>query len=120
MRRGPPQEIDIHERLSAFDGWLTGRVAEAHATGKDLAFRDLLPEEAPGETPWKYSLMEPGARSPEGDNWSVYRLNGLWPEESPQSESPVLHPAAAPRRSLLDAIADAMFGRGRGRGLRSR
>jgi hypothetical protein len=112
MSRGPPSEIDIHERLSAFDGWLTGRIEEAHATRKDLAFRDLLPEEAPGETPWAYSLMEPGARSPAGDNWSVYRLNGLWPEESPQSQADMADAAGAPRRSLFDAIADAVFGRG--------
>lgn len=102
--------MDIHERLSTFDSWLTGRIGEAHGARKDLAFRDLPSEESPRSPPWEYSLLEPGARSPIGEGWSVYRLNGVAPEPVPEHPSDAW--ASGPSsRSLLDRIAHALLGR---------
>jgi hypothetical protein len=111
MSRASASAMNIQERLSAFDSWLTGRIEEAHATRKDLAFRYLSPEES-AEAPWEYSLLEPGARSPQGDGWSIYRLNGVWPEGSAEYE-PEGSASGQGRRSLLDAVADLVFGRSR-------
>lgn len=113
MTQGAPLAIDIQEHLSAFDSWLTGRIKEAHAGGKDLAFRDRAPEEQAGyEPPWEYSLLEPGARSPAGDTWSVYRFSGLRPEPLADSEDEAASAGRPRRRSLLDVIADAVLGKG--------
>jgi hypothetical protein len=71
--------MDIQEHLTAFDGWLTRRIEEAYDARKDLAFRDLTPEH-PSEDGWEYRLIEPGARTPQREGWSVYRLQGVWPE----------------------------------------
>ena len=71
--------MDIHEHLAAFDGWLTRRIEEAHDARKDLAFRDLAPEH-PCEDGWEYRLLEPGSRTPHSEGWSVYRLQGVWPD----------------------------------------
>jgi hypothetical protein len=74
-----PLFMDIQEHLTAFDGWLTRRIEEAYDASKDLAFRDLTPER-PCEDGWEYRLLDPGCRTPEGEGWSVYRLQGVWPE----------------------------------------
>jgi hypothetical protein len=71
--------MTIHEQLAAFDGWLTLKIEEAHRAGKDLAFRDCE-SAAPSAHAWEYSLLDPGHASPEGGGWSVYRLQGIWPE----------------------------------------
>lgn len=110
MSRGIPSAMTIQERLSLFDRWLTGRIEEARASRKDLAFRDLSPEDQLDGLPWEYSLMEPGARSPQGDGWSIYRFSGLRPQ-SPAGAEADSGPGPA-RRSLLDAIADAVLRRG--------
>jgi hypothetical protein len=104
--------MNIQEHLSAFDSWLTTRLDEAHARRRDLAFRDLIVDERSGVAPWEYSLLEPGARRPQGEGWSVYRLNGVWPEIAGE---PAPDPGAAPtggRRSFLEMITKAVFGRG--------
>ena len=112
MSRGAPLGMTITERLSVFDSWLTRRIDEAHATRKDLAFRDVPPEDEADGLPWEYSLMEPGARSPHGDGWSVYRLHGV-PSPSEEASAPEVFDAAAPgRRSVFGAITDAVLGRG--------
>lgn len=100
----------IHERLAAFDGWLTSRLEEAYAAGKDLAFRDQV-EMGPGPSRWEYSLLEPGGRSPQGEGWSVYRLNGVWPERAVEAGGSSDGPSQFEPRSLLDKIAAAVLGR---------
>jgi hypothetical protein len=113
MNRGPASAIDIHERLSVFDGWLTGRIEEAHAGRKDLAFRDRPPGESAEPHAWEYSLLEPGARSPVGDGWSVYRFSGVLPDSfaEPASEAQ----GSSARRSVIDVIAGAVLGHPRRR-----
>jgi hypothetical protein len=111
MNRGPASAMDIHERLSVFDGWLTGRIEEAHATRKDLAFRDLSPEESARAPPWEYSLLEPGARSPIGEGWSVYRFSGVMPELPPEQRAEGDGSSTPGRRSVIDMIAGAVLGR---------
>lgn len=100
--------MNIQEHLSVFDRWLTGRIEEAHAGRKDLAFRDLAVDAPGGETGWEYSLLEPGARSPQGEGWSVYRLHGVSPEPiaAPEGRSP----GGRPRKSLLAGINRVLFG----------
>jgi hypothetical protein len=71
--------MTIHEQLAAFDGWLTAKIEEAYTACKDLAFRDLEGD-GPIANAWEYSLLEPGQAGPSGDGWSVYRLQGVWPE----------------------------------------
>lgn len=101
--------MNIQDRLSAFDRWLTGRIEEARAGRKDLAFRDLALHPPVGESPWEYSLLEPGARSPQGEGWSVYRLHGVWPEavEAPSGGGA----KGRGRPGLLEAIAAALLGK---------
>jgi hypothetical protein len=113
MITGPVSTADIHERLSAFDGWLTRRIEEAHATGKDLAFRDLPPEDQAHAPPWEYSLLEPGARSPIGEGWSVYRFSGVLPEPRPEQHAGREGSSTPTRRSMIDVIAGAMLRRPR-------
>jgi hypothetical protein len=105
--------MNIQEHLTAFDGWLTSRLEEAHARRKDLAFRDLEADEPAGAsaTLWEYSLLEPGGRSPYGEGWSIYRLNGVWPDIPLKSGDGSETPSASERRSLLDVIANAVLGR---------
>lgn len=98
--------MNIQEHLAVFDGWLTGRIEEASTAGKDLAFRDLAPEIRLGINAWEYSLLEPGQRSPLGEGWSVYRLQGVWPEFA-RIDAELRAPE---RRTLLGVIADAIFG----------
>jgi hypothetical protein len=102
--------MNIQEHLSVFDRWLTGRIEEAHAGRKDLAFRDLAADRRLGEAPWEYSLLEPGARSPQGEGWSVYRLHGAWPEAAEPPSEPQGAEASG-RRSLLGRITGALFGK---------
>ncbi len=101
--------MNIQDHLDAFDGWLTSRIDEAHAARKDLAFRDLAPEIPLCANAWEYSLLEPGARSPAGEGWSVYRLQGVWPE-FPQTLGEVHTPPPAAKKSILDVVAHALFG----------
>lgn len=109
---GNPLSMNIQEHLSAFDGWLTSRLEEAHARRKDLAFRDLDDEPVGASaTLWEYSLLEPGARSPHGEGWSIYRLNGVWPESPAEPDVQAAPPAASERRSLLDVVVGAVLGR---------
>lgn len=107
MNRGPAAAIDIHARLAAFDGWLTGRIEEAYASRKDLAFRDLPPGDSPPSPAWEYSLLEPGARSPIGEGWSVYRFSGVMPPPLAEGESEAGSSRSA-RRSMIDVIAGAV------------
>jgi hypothetical protein len=103
--------MNIHEHLSAFDRWLTSRIEEAQTGRKDLAFRDLAIDLPPGKAPWEYSLIEPGARSPLGDGWSVYRLHGVWPEASAEAVSGPRSTDAPGRRTFLGMITEAVFGK---------
>lgn len=105
-----PRFMTVQEHLSAFDRWLTSRIEEAHAGRKDLAFRDLALDAPVGEGRWEYSLLEPGARSPQGEGWSVYRLHGVWPEPV-EARSASLGKRARARKSLLGTIAGALRGK---------
>lgn len=104
--------MNIQEHLSAFDRWLTSRIEEAQSGRKDLAFRDLAIDLPSERAPWEYSLIEPGARSPRGEGWSVYRLHGVWPgafaeggaSESRSSDTPE-------HRTFLGMITDSLFGK---------
>ena len=79
------------------------------AAHKDLAFRDLAPDEGGCAEAWEYSLLDPGQRPPEGAGWSVYRLQGVWPQFQPGAEPP---PAALGERgAVVVNLADALFGR---------
>jgi hypothetical protein len=101
--------MNIQEHLDAFDGWLTSRIDEAHAARKDLAFRDLAPEIRLGANAWEYSLLEPGSRSPAGDGWSIYRLQGVWPQFTQMDDEPKA--AASPAKtSLMGLVSEALFG----------
>jgi len=104
--------MNIQQHLSAFDSWLTTRIEEAHARSRDLAFRDLVVDDPSGESPWEYSLLDPGARTPHGEGWSVYRLNGVWPAAEPEAPPQSQAGAAPARRSILDTIAEAVLKRG--------
>jgi hypothetical protein len=72
--------MTIQEHLTAFDGWLTDKIEAAHDAGKDLAFRDAASYGELSAAAWEYSLLEPGHVTPDGEGWSVYRLQGVWPE----------------------------------------
>jgi hypothetical protein len=111
MNSGPASATDIHERLAVFDGWLTGRIEEAHAIRKDLAFRDLPSGESAQAHAWEYSLLEPGARSPIGEGWSVYRFSGVMPEPLPDHRAEGERSSTSARRSVIDIIAGAVLGR---------
>jgi hypothetical protein len=95
--------MNIQEHLVVFDGWLTSRIKEAYASGKDLAFRDSVAEIQLGEISWEYSLLAPGQSAPHGDGWSVYRLQDMWPQ---------FGDAAGPggKRGLFALISKALFG----------
>jgi hypothetical protein len=97
--------MNIQEHLDAFDGWLTSRIDEAHAACKDLAFRDSTPEIRLGANAWEYSLLEPGARPPAGEGWSIYRLQGPRPADEPPQAGP-----SSAKRSLASRVAGALFG----------
>jgi hypothetical protein len=100
--------MDIQEHLAAFDGWLTHRIEDAYAARKDLAFRDLASDAGADAEPWEYSLLDPGQRAPEGGGWSVYRLQGVWPEFLPGAEPP---PAALGERgAVVVNLSEALFG----------
>ena len=101
--------MNIQEHLAAFDVWLTRRIDEAYAIRKDLAFRDIAAEQRLGDNAWEYCLLEPGGASPQGDGWSVYRLQGVWPQLAPPS---VASPRARQpeRKSLLGKITEALLG----------
>jgi hypothetical protein len=97
--------MDIQEHLSAFDRWLTDRIEEAHARRKDLAFRDLAVDGPSSHTPWEYSLLEPGARAPHGEGWSVYRLHGVAPEAADVDALGAPGSAVMGRKTLLSSLA---------------
>lgn len=101
--------MNIQEHLEAFDAWLTGRLEEAYAGRKDLAFRDTSGEVRVGENAWEYSLLDPGDVSPRGEGWSVYRLQGVWPKFAPSLDEPG-QPAQPERKSLFSKIAQALLG----------
>lgn len=104
--------MNIQEHLVTFDRWLTGRIEEAQTGRKDLAFRDLAIDLPTEKAPWEYSLLEPGARSPQGEGWSVYRLHGVWPELSPEGVLPEPPSCEAPeRRTFIGIITDALLGK---------
>ncbi len=85
---------------------------EAHAARKDLAFRDLAEDEHGGNLPWEYSLLEPGARSPHGEGWSVYRFGNMRSLPSEALDAAPQAPETFERRSLFDVIAGVVRGRG--------
>ena len=103
--------MNIQEHLSAFDRWLTSRIEEAQSGRKDLAFRDLAIDLPPGKAPWEYSLLEPGSRSPLGEGWSVYRLHGVWPDASADTQSEQRSSDAPGRRTFFGMITEAVFGK---------
>jgi hypothetical protein len=103
--------MNIQEHLSAFDRWLTSRIEEAQSGRKDLAFRDLAIDLPPEKAPWEYSLLEPGARSPKGEGWSVYRLHGVWPESPAEGVSEPRSFDAPGRRTFLGMITHTLFGK---------
>ena len=101
--------MNIQDHLEAFDGWLTSCLEEAYAGRKDLAFRDVVADVRLGENAWEYSLLEPGAATPHGDGWSVYRLQGVWPEFAVAEPAPRT-PVPPERKSLLGKITEALLG----------
>jgi hypothetical protein len=109
--------MSIQEHLTAFDGWLSHRIAEAHDAHQDLAFRDVA-EAGQMARAWEYALLEPGQARPSGEGWSVYRLQGVWPDFPAQDAEPAAAvethaPDQAGRRpTLLAALAKAVFGQG--------
>jgi len=108
--------MNIQEHLLTFDRWLTSRIEEAQAGRKDLAFRDLAIDTAPGKAPWEYSLLEPGSRSPQGEGWSVYRLHGVRPDPAVEAVARARSIDAPERRGFLGTITGALFGRDAARG----
>ncbi len=118
LATGKAFAMNIQEQLSTFDSWLTGRIEEAHEARKDLAFRDLAPAVGVVATTWEYNLLEPGQRSPSGDGWSVYRLQGVWPEfagSEPQEPSPRRAAGPEKRKSVFSALAAVVLGQDRRR-----
>jgi hypothetical protein len=101
--------MNIQEHLMVFDGWLTGRLEEAYAERKDLAFRDTAAEIRLGDSAWEYTLLAPGGRSPRGDGWSVYRLQGVWPDFK-EAGSASAASVAPEKKSLLGRIAGTLLG----------
>jgi hypothetical protein len=98
--------MDIQEHLAAFDGWLTRRIEEAYDASKDLAFRDRAPEH-PCEDGWEYCLLDPGARTPQSEGWSIYRLQGVWPEFKAEDAG-----APGDRDGVFGDISDGEFDKG--------
>ena len=107
--------MNIQEQLSTFDGWLTCRIEEAHAARKDLAFRDLAPAAGVVASAWEYDLLEPGQRSPAGEGWSVYRLQGVWPEFTDAERGASRSSEPERRKSALSALAGIVLGQERRR-----
>ena len=103
--------MNIQEHLSAFDLWLSSRIEEAQNGRKDLAFRDLAIDLPSEKAPWEYSLLEPGARSPRGEGWSVYRLHGVWPEPSVETVAEPRSFDARARRGFISMITQALKGK---------
>ena len=107
--------MTAQDYLTAVDLWLTGRIEEAHAFGKDLAFRDrgvncALKLDDDGAA-WDHRLLEPGQSAPQGDGWSVYRLQGVMPDFGADTECAA--PAARPqpsRKGFITALTQAVFG----------
>ena len=100
--------MNVQDQLAAFDGWLTSKIEEAHASRKDLAFRDLAPVPGAASTAWEYSLLIPGHAAPAGEGWSVYRLQGVWPEFLKANASPEAEPGE--RKTVFAGLAEALFG----------
>ena len=63
--------------IDGFDTWLSRRLADAHAAGKDFAFfdTDLRSDEKGELVGWSFVLLDPGDHPPLGENWTVYRLH---------------------------------------------
>ena len=101
--------MNIQDQLAAFDGWLTSKIEEAHASRKDLAFRDLAPVAGAASTAWEYSLLTPGQSAPVGEGWSVYRLQGVWPEFLKANAAPE-QPEPGERKTVFAGLAEAVFG----------
>jgi hypothetical protein len=104
--------MTIQDHLDAFDRWLTSRIVEAHAAHRDLAFRDLGADLRLGDAAWEYSLLTPGGSRPVGDGWSVYRLQGVWPESAQLDDATENRETVAerPHRTFLGLIADVVLG----------
>jgi hypothetical protein len=103
--------MNIQDHLSAFDRWLTSRIEEAQSGRKDLAFRDLALDLPSEKAPWEYSLLEPGARAPRGEGWSVYRLHGVWPKSAAETAPEPRSFDAPERRTFFGVITDTLFGK---------
>ena len=75
-------ELDGLDLIESFDAWLSDRLDEAHAAGKDLAFFDTdIRPTGPGRyVGWSHVLLEPGCHPPLGETWTVYRLQTQPPE----------------------------------------
>jgi hypothetical protein len=68
---------DAHDLIDSFDLWLSARLAEAYATGMDLAFFDTELRFIGGGLMqgWAHVLLKPGDHPPLGETWTVYRLH---------------------------------------------
>ena len=99
--------MNVQDQLAAFDGWLTCRIEEAHAAHKDLAFRDLTPGSGEGGGSWEYSLLNPGQPGPPDEGWSVYRLQGVWPEFLQVQDATA---DGGERQSAVSDLAETVFG----------
>ena len=105
--------MTIQDHLDAFDRWLTACIEEAHAAHRDLAFRDLGADLRLGAEAWEYSLLTPGGPRPVGEGWSVYRLQGVWPDSAQMDDEPVAAAssnAPSASRSFLAKVADVVLG----------
>jgi hypothetical protein len=106
--------MTAQDYLTAFDLWLTARIEEAHAFGKDLAFRDRtvnspLKLDDDGAA-WDHRLLEPGQSAPQGEGWSVYRLQGVWPDFAGEAAPEPPRAAGRRRKPLIAALSEAVFG----------
>ena len=82
------EDISARVMLDSFDRWLSARVTEARAEGKDLAFRDdelgVDPSRDPPLVGWIHVLLEAGAAPPAGPDWTVYRFKPRgWSAKAP-------------------------------------
>jgi hypothetical protein len=101
--------MTAEEYLSAFDHWLSWHIHAAVKAGKDIAFRDrgfnFDPKLDEDGAAWEYVFLEPGAGSPPGHAWTIYRLQG----EAPRPARPPPAPVARRQRRMIEDLSGRVF-----------